>query len=571
MNTYSFFKGIIAIVLFTGIQCCAPPLWAQGQDISERELVEAKTAFIDGLTAFENNDYEEALKLLNKAYVKLPDHPGINFALADAYLQINDLKNAEYYSKQAINLDPENRWYHLQLVDIYRISGQYEAAINELKNALSYHRNDIDILYQLAQTYTEIGQLQQANDIYNKLLQLEGERISIRLERLQIFNRLDQRDSATVELEKIQELEPDNLSTIRLLSNYYLELNQPDKARKALDDALQINPNDPKSVIALSKIYMRQQQWDSLRTTIGPLIEDSTVAAADKIEVAEYIYQEYENNNENNQIRRTADMVFNKLIEADQKSGKAYALAAEFFMDTDQHKQALNALEHTTDLSPTNDTAWKQRLQLLHSERQVDETITVGLQAAEQIPQDPVILYFLGSAYLSNEQYSEAIDHLEEAETLPARKPLKANIYGSLADTYAALENWNEAFNYYQQAVDLDTQNPAIYENYAYHLLRHKKDLSKAQELAHQAVSLDPDNASSLDILGWIYYQKGEFEEARKFLEKAIETGTTDAEIMEHMGDILHKLDRLDEAKEWWQKALDSDTTRTYLKDKISN
>lgn len=570
MDSHFLYRGFTAILLVVSALCYAPELWAQEQDISEREFVEAKAAYIDGLTAFENNDYDKALTLLNKAYVKLPNHPGINFALADAYQQINDFKNAEYYSKQAINLDPENRWYHLQLVNIYQASGQNDAAINELKNALTYFKDDTDILYELAQTYTETGQLTEANNIYNKLLQLEGEVISIHLEKLQNFNKLDQRDSAIVELEQIRQLEPDNLSTIHLLSNYYLELNKPDEAREVLGDALQLNPNDPKSLIALSKIYIKQQKWDSLTTAVGPVIDDSTVATDDKLEIAQHIYSTFENNPENESLRSVADVVFNKLIEADSTSGKAYALAATFFVDTEQRQKALHALEQTTSLSPANDTAWKQRLQLLLSEHQIKETIEVGRQAAEHIPQDPLILYFLGSAYLSDEQYQEAVDHLTEASTLPARSPLKANIYGSLADTYVALEQWDDAFDYYQQAVDLDTQNPNIYNNYAHYLSQQQKDLSKAQELAQQAVTLDPQNASYLDTLGWIYYQQGEFEKAEQSLQKAIETGDADAEIMEHLGDILHKLDRLDEAKQWWQKALDNDSTRTHLKDKIS-
>ncbi|MGM0546325.1 MAG: tetratricopeptide repeat protein [Bacteroidota bacterium] len=571
MNLDSIYRDFLSIIVAVSAFFYAPQLWAQGQEINEQELAEAKTAYIDGLTAFENNDYQEALTLLNKAYIKLPGHAGINFALADVYLQINDLKNAEYYSKQSINLDPENRWYHLQLVDIYQVGGQNDAAIKELKNALRYFKNDTDILYELAQTYTEMGQLSEANNIYNKLLRLKGETISIHLEKLKNFKKLDQQDSALVELEQIRDLEPTNLSTIHLLSDYYLKLNRVDDARTVLDDALTLNPDDIQTLISLSNVYIAQNHWDSLATKIEPIIADSTISEDDKLKIAQYIHSKYEEDKDNEQLRQTTSTIFNKLIETDSTSGKAHALAADFFMDTGQHEQALEALEQTTKLLPSNDSAWKQRLQLLLSEHRIQETIEVGQQAIKQVPQDPLVLYFLGSAYLSDKQYQKAEEHLTEASALPARNTLKANIYGSLGDTYAALKNWNDAFEYYQQAVDLDTQNASIYENYAYHLSRQEKNLSKAQELAQQAVTLNQQNASALHTLGWILYQQGEFEQAKKHLQKALETGAADAEMMEHMGNILHKLDEAEEAKQWWQKALDSDSTRTYLKEKISN
>lgn len=570
MNTLSFHKVFLPALLAVITLGLAPKIGAQGQRINKKTVIEAQTSYIEGLAAFENKNYEKAVTLLKRAYVRLPGHPGINYALADAYLKVNELNNAEYYSKQAISLDPENRWFHLQLVTIYKSNGQYEAAVNTLKNALLFHYNDVDLLYELAQTYSEMGQLREANNVYNKLLQLEGERISIHLEKFKNFDELNKRDSSIVELEKTRKLEPNNLSTIYLLSDYYLKLKQPGKARKVLDDTPALNQKDPQTLILLSKIYIQQEQWDSLTTTISSFMSDSTIAVNNKLAIARFIYSKFNENRKHKQLRHIADTVFSKLIEETPKSGNVYTLAAHFFVNTEQPQQALKALEQTTNLNPANDTAWQHRLQLLLSEGRISETIEVGQQAAKHIPQDPVILYFLGSAYLTDKQYSNAIDHLEEASKLPARKALKANIYGSLGDTYAVLKKWTRVFNYYQKAVDLGTQNPGIYGNYAYYLSQNQKNLPKAQELARQAVNMSPDNASYLDTLGWIYYQQGAWEKAKKYVEKAIQTGTADAETLEHMGDIMNKLDRTEEAKQWWKKALHNDSTRTHLKDKIS-
>src|SRR5699024_946597 len=99
----------------------------QAEDISglsEQELVDAKTAYIKGLEAFENENYQQSLDLLSTAYLKLSEHAGVNYALADAYLQVGDLSNAAYYGKQATNLEPGNKWYRLKLARIYRSAGR---------------------------------------------------------------------------------------------------------------------------------------------------------------------------------------------------------------------------------------------------------------------------------------------------------------------------------------------------------------------------------------------------------------------------------------------------------------
>lgn len=569
MSRHYFYKGILSAIFSMAVLSFSSELMAQEQAVDEKELIEAQTAYIDGLAAFENNNYQKALNLLNKAYVKLPDHAGINYALADTYFQINDLENAEYYSKQAIKLSPQNRWYRLQLVEIYQTSGKMNTAIKELQKTLSYHPDDSDILYQLAQTYSDYGRLQQANAIYNKLLQLEGEMITIRLEKLKNFNKLGRRDSAILELQKIRELDPSNLSTLNLLGTYYLELNKPDEARKVIDEALQYNKKNLKSLLILADIYAHLAKWDSVETTLNSVITDSSASDDIKLQVARFLYSKVSKHKQNKDIKRITNSILKKII-AEGDSGQIYALAADFFIDTGQYDLALKALKKTTDLIPTRDSAWQQRLQLLLKQHQIEEAITVGKQASKHIPQNPVILYFLGSAYLTNKQYDKAIKHLKEASELPARQYLKANIYGSLGDTYAALKDWKNAFNYYERAVELETSNPGIFNNYAYYLSLQNKNLSKAQKMAEQAVSLAPGNASYLDTVGWIYYLQGKFKKALNYLQKAVQADSSDAEILEHMGDILHKLDRVNEAKQWWQKALDKDSARTYLKDKIS-
>jgi tetratricopeptide (TPR) repeat protein len=544
--------------------------FAQQQQVNTKEQIEAKSAYIDGVAAFENEDFQRALDLLNTAYVKLPDHPGVNFALADAYLQINDIGNAEYYGKQAIKLDPKNRWYRLKLVDIYQLSGKTEAAINELNKALEYHPGDQDLLQELAQLYSNHDAPRQANKIYNKLLYLRGEDINLRLQKLQNFNSLNMQDSAIVELQKIRELDPGNLSTLQLLSNYYLEMNRLEEARKVLQNALQINRTDPKSLIMLSDVYMSEAKWDSVGTTLGNVVADSTVSSQTKLKVCRYLYSKFKENEDKAGIRDAASTVFQNVMTAEQESAKILTLAADFFTETKQNELALQALERTTNKMPTNDSAWQQRLQLLMREGKIKEVITVGQQAAEQIPQDPIILYFLGSAYLSDQNHQKAIEHLQEASTLPARKPLKASIYGSLGDAYAAIEAWAQSFENYEKSLSINPENAVILNNYAYYLSLQQRKLSKAEEMVQHALDIDPGNTSYLDTLGWIYYQKEEFQKAREYIQAAIDTGQASAEVLEHMGDVMNKLEELQEAKTWWQKALDKDSTRTYLKDKIA-
>lgn len=571
MANYSSHRWLRFLIGTLFLVSAAHSLSAQNkQIIKDRELINARSAYIDGLAAFENENYRKALDLLTAAYVKLPDHPGINFALADAYFMINDYDNAEYYAKQAVKLNPQNRWYYLKLSRIYRQAGKSEAAINELNTALEFHPNNTELLFELAQIYSNTGRLLQANKIYNKLLHLRGENISIRLKKLQHFNSLDMKDSAITELQKIRAHDPGNLSTLQVLSKHYLEINRLEEAKEVLRNALEIKEHDPKTLIMLSEIYLKEHNWEKAHTLLETAITDTSVSEQEKITIARQFYSKFNADTDNAELRKITDTLLRKLMRDHPKSSQIQALAADFFTQTNQTGPALQALERTTTLTPTNDSAWRQHLQVLLMAGQTEKAIAVGKQAVKEIPQDPIILYLVGSAHLSNRQPGEAVGYLQKAIDLPVRRALKGNILASLGNAYAALDRWEESFKNYEASLEINPENVVVLNNYAYYLSLQKQQLQKAAKMARKALELDPDNPSYLDTVGWIYYQKGAYEKAEKYIRRSMEAGRASAEVMEHLGDVLHKLDKPREAKAWWRKAFEKDSTRTHLKDKIS-
>lgn len=548
----------------------AQPSSRDSSKVSQEQLIDGKAAYIEGLKEFENENYERALDLLSTAYVKLPEHSGVNFALADAYLQIDDLPNASFYGKKAVELEPGNKWYHLKLAEIYRRAGKNEATIEELERALEYHPDATDVLFELAQTYAAYGEFLKSNKTYNKLLDKTGDTINLHLQKLKNFNELGMRDSSIAELQTIRQLDPDNISTMQMLSNYYLEMNKPEEAKAILKEALEKNKRDPKTLIMLADIYVGEARWDRVGTLLGDVISDPVINPEAKLTVAQYLISQFQQESSNRQLRQATSELVEKFVSSEPDFGPAYALAADFYTKVRENDEALQALAKTNELMPSNDEAWRQRMQLLLAEGKYEEAIEVGAKAEKNAPQDPFIMFFWGSAYLAEGQNRPAAEKLEEAASLPARKELKSAIYNSLGDAYAGFDEWEKAFSTYEKALEINPANDLVLNNYAYFLSLQKKNLEKAKKMALKAIQIKPQNASYLDTVGWVFYQLGEYEKARKYIQASIDTGQASAEVLEHLGDVMDKLGKPKEARKWWQKAFQKDSTRTYLKEKIT-
>jgi len=549
----------------------APAFSQQDQsEVSSIDNIDALDSYIRGINAFENGEYEEALDLLTAAYLKNPESAGVNFALADAYFALNDLVNAAYYGKIAVSEEPENKWYHLKLAEIYRKAGQNDATVEALQSALKFHPGELDILFRLATIYIDFGQLLEANKIYNRILKQRGPIFDIYLQKFRNFNALQMRDSALVQLQEMRKLEPDNMATLHMMSQFYEGLDERDAAKEILLEARERNARDPQTLILLADMYIKEAKWDSLANTFISMISDPLIGPNQKMESARYIYREHSQRPNESELEFQAERVLNSFSESEPDFGPAHLMAAEFHLQKNEIKPALDKLERATVVMPEQPDAWRQRMQLLFTEQRYEEVIANADSANKYVPDDAFIQFFAGASYMLSDQNEKAIEWLENATLSPARSNFRTVIYSTLADAYADQDLWEDAVDAYETALRLDPNNHNAMNNYAYFMAIRDERIDYAEELALKAIGLEPGNAAYLDTVGWIFYLKNDYEKARQYIEASVETGEASAEVFEHLGDVYDKLGEPEKAKKWWQQAVENDPEREYLKERLN-
>ncbi|MEO1020901.1 MAG: tetratricopeptide repeat protein [Bacteroidota bacterium] len=554
-----------AILLFIGVLYATS---GHGQ-VSLSELLNADRLFVQGVTAFENEEYENAEELLLQAYEQLSEKAGVSYTLADLYLSIDNLPQAALFGKQAVAQDPDNKWYRIKLAEIYRSAGENQATLEELNSFLKQKPNDIDALIFLANTYKDYGQYNKSIEVLNRLLVLMGPNTSLYFLKIRNFEALGVQDSVLAGLEAVRSIDPDNLEMLNLLSAYYTISGNEDQAKSVLDDALSRNARDPQSLINLAGLYIDEEKWDSAGTLLGNFISDPLIEPEDKLGVVQYVYQRQIRTPNSYPLKVETARIMDLFAESEPEYGPAFTIAGQFYAQDGQNEEALDKLEQANRLLPDDDIAWRQRLQLLLAEGRYEEVIEIGRKADQNIPDDALIQFFLGSAYQLQSNYQQAETWFEKATRAPARKPFKSIVYSALADVQANMNKNEESDASYELALRFDPENDNAMNNYAYNLSLRGVELERAKTLALKAIEADPENASYLDTVGWVYYKLGDYDRARRFIKASIDTGESSAEVMEHLGDVYAELGNTKEARKWWKQALEKDSTRTYLKEKL--
>ena len=335
---------------------------------TEQELEQARVLYIKGLTAFELEEYNDALDLLTMAYIKLPDHAGVNFAMADAYMFTGDFTNAAYYSKQAIDLDPENRHYHLKLAEVYFRSGQLDQVIETLKYADSNVLNDADIMYFLATSYADQGMYIESNEVYARIIQVHGSDLQIHYQRYQNFTQLEDKEGALNELKLIFDLDPENPAILQSLGNQYIEMAQPDKALEIYEKALELNPGRAKIKMALADLYIQQNQWNEAGKHLLDVMQDDSVESKTKMELVQFLMANFVRDTENLSLRDKTAQIIDIYATKNPNDAAAQALAADFYLTIEDFDAAKLKLFDTVRLMPENEPAWRQLIQLLYSQ-----------------------------------------------------------------------------------------------------------------------------------------------------------------------------------------------------------
>ena len=120
-------------------------------------------------------------------------------------------------------------------------------------------------------------------------------------------------------------------------------------------------------------------------------------------------------------------------------------------------------------------------------------------------------------------------------------------------------QGWEVAEPYYLEALELAPNDAQLLNHVGYNWIVLDRRVEEGFAMVEQAASLEPENGSILDSLGWGYFKRGRLEDAVYWLEKAIELSPSNPTITWHLGDAYASVGRTLEARFQWQRALELD------------
>ncbi|MGZ4836029.1 MAG: tetratricopeptide repeat protein [Terriglobales bacterium] len=530
----------------------------------------------------------EARKLLGRIYLRsLPD--------SQVGTQSQEILKRAIEQYEAIcRLEPKNVEDHVLLGRLYRLNNELLKAENEFKTAVSLDPGSEEALTTLAYLYNEEGDSARAAQV---LKSVPDSQRSSKLYSALGYTYEQQKDykNAIAAYKKAVDSDHDNLDAIRGLAQNLMNDNQTEAALEQYQTIVESDPHDVQSLMRIAEIQRRAGKFDDALVTL----KKAEGEVQDSLEVPYNMAVIYQAQGKFDDAIQILNNLLQKSDKADgnytpgERNNRAVFLErlGTIYRDTGKTQLAAATFRKMLTLGDDNvSRGYQQLIDTYREAKQWKEATAVSQEAVSKVPKDRNLKMVLAGQLADTGQADQGLSLMKGMLKGTAED---REVYISLAQMYGRLKRWPEAEEALNKAAQLSKKqeekdyvsfvagsiyerqkkydraeeefkkvlagdpNNAVTLNYLGYMLADRGvRLEEALTYVKKAIQLDPQNGAYLDSLGWAYFKLGNFDLAEENLRKAMDRTQNDPTVLDHMGDLLQRTERLKLATAYWERAL---------------
>jgi len=530
---------------------------------------------------------------------------------------------AESAMSKAVGLNPDYPPAYLALAQFYLAAHEEEQALDRL-NRLVAKTNDATALIEIGMIHQEQRQFEPARAAYEKALAVNP-KLSAALNNLAYLYSefLGNLDRAAQLAQSARDLQPFSPYTADTLGWILFKQGQYPRALTLLQESEEKQPNDPEVAMHLGMAYYMMEEEDLARLYLQRAVDSRTdfpakeqarqclaFLAIDPQKATPAMIDDlqkrvHENPHDPIPLTRLAaiqerqgeldkaSQAYQSLIQQNPRDLQAIIKLARLSAGPlKDPRKALTLAKSAHDLAPNDPRAASLLGELVFQSGDYPWALSLLKEAANQLTNQPTVLYDLAWAYYAAGRaaeadanmeaavaFSNALPTLEDARQFLAlraavKDPAQARAAGAQAQSIlqkqprylpalmvsALLDEQQgaskEAADIYTQVLnDYPLFTPAL-RQLAILYTRSGENDNKAYDLAEKARSAAPDDFELERALGILACRRGDATRSAQLLQGSAQKFPDDAELLYYLGLDFYKLKQPKECKQTLQRAL---------------
>lgn len=462
---------------------------------------------------YQQGNLKESLAVTDRALKLAPQSPFLHHLRGLILTDGQKYKEGEKEFRQAMALNPDGSEHVIGLADNYLRQKRPQDALKVLQEFCRTHPQDLDANFFLAVMLQALGKTDESDDVFAHMLEVMPDFYPALRGRFTLWYEAGEWGRAALIGNELLRTYPDDTETRLLVAQALVRLDRDEEAIIVLEEGKKIDPNNSGLWVQEGYLYLDQNRPEMAREQFLGAIE---------------------------------------IEPKDRAAAYGLGLAALRLKDMAEAKTRFESV--TTD-SPFFLDARMMLAFIALQDGDVDGAMNLVQPLYDHHPSDPDVVLTYARIGREAGKYDLAEAAVRQAiTTMPRLEELQYE----LALILSARGEEEKARQVAEQVLKKNPRTPWALNFIGYSLAVEGKELDRAEKLIRQALELEPDAGYILDSLGWVYYQRGDYETALQYLEQADRANGPDAEILEHTGDCLLKLGRKAEAKDAYTRGLDA-------------
>jgi tetratricopeptide (TPR) repeat protein len=510
------------------------------------------------------NGSSSVLKLAIEQYEQIikiePSNVDDHLLLGRLYRLNNDLNKAEVEFKTAVKLQPTSEEAVTTLAYLYNEEGDATRAVQVLSSVPDDGRS-AKMYSALGYTYEQQKQYKDAINAYRHAIELDRDNLDAIRGLAENLMNDGQTEAALEQYKVIADANPEDAQTYlhmaeiyRKSGKYDLALENLKKAETMVQDSIEVPYN-------MAAVYQAQGRYDEATQTLQDLLK--------KTEKPDNSYTQGERNNRAVFLERLGTVyrdqgkypesveVFRKMIAlGDDNAVRGYQQVIDTYREAKQWQQATSTAKEAVQKLPND-----RGLQMVYAAQladtgQPDKALDQVRALLKGGPEDRDVYITLAQMNTRLKHWDDAQAALDKAESLSTKAEDKEYVFFLRGSSFERQKKFEQAEEMFRKVLTLDPQNAMTLNYLGYMLADRGVKLEESLTLIKKAIDLEPSNGAYLDSLGWAYFRLGKYDQAEEQLLKASQRIATDPTVQDHLGDLYQKTGRLKLAAVHWERAL---------------
>jgi len=524
------------------------------EEIKKRDT-EYKYYFVEGVKQKMLGNLGQAVGYFEKALTLNAKSSAASYELSGIFTLTGKYNKAIEYAKRAEQIDEENIWYKLHLANLYHITKNIDSTIVVYEKIYEKFPDRNDLAFNLSELYKENGDKEKALEIYEKLEEKVGISKHLGFAKEELYEKKGEFLMAKNELDKLLKIYENDVNILGVLAELYNNNGYDDKAKETYEIMFKIDPDNYNAKVSLLGYYRKKKEYSKVFEIVKEIINNREINVNEKVRM---MLSFVSNPGETRDYTANLEILIDMLEDQYPDDYKVKAIAADLCISTGKLEEARNKLKYIIEKGKGNFVLWEQFLLIENSMRNYQELYRESEQAINIYPDRPTLYMLRGISASELKKYDIAIEALEVGLSLLKNdKQLKIQFYSLIGDGYRSMGLDKKSDEAMEMALEIDSENTIVLNNYAYYLSERGSKLKKALKMSSKCIKTEPINATYLDTYGWILFKMGKINEAKIYLEKAMNNaGVNDPEITEHYGDMLYEMKEYKRAVETWEDSI---------------